>query len=219
MTTIAAPTTPLPAVRPTVPAHPFALRLWLTGRAAVLSVTSMVGVALLPLWLTLVAVSPIAFVVPLALGATVLVRRYADANRRAAGRVRGERIGRPYRADGAGVFGRHVAVLRDPASWRDAWWLVAHAVVGFVTATLTVTLLLGTVFWAIFPFLYAITPQAAFGHALGFVTVHSVAQAFLFVPLGVVAFGLWWVLTVPLARADAALTARLLGPRRRPVSA
>lgn len=213
MTTYAPPVSPSSPTS-TVPPHPLTLRLWVTARAAAFTVTSMVGVALLPLWLTLVAVSPLTVVVPFALGATTLVRAYADANRGAAGRLRGEPVPRPYRPAGQGVFGRHLAVLRDPASWRDAAWLLVHAVVGFVTATLTLTLFLGTLFWAVFPFLYAVTPQAAFGDALGFVTIHSVAQSFLFVPLALVAFGLWWALAVPSARADAAVTARMLGPRR-----
>ncbi|GAB2465897.1 sensor domain-containing protein [Jatrophihabitans fulvus] len=199
---------------PTRPAGPLVLRLWVTARAAAFVVTSMIGVALLPLWLTLLAVSPLTLVVPLAVGATALVRAYADANRHAAGRMRGEVVSRPYRPAGPGLFGRHLAAVRDPASWRDALWMSVHAVVGFFTATLTVTLALATLFWAVFPFLYAVTPQAAFGRFLGFVTIHSVAQSFVVVPLAAVALALWWVLAVPLARADAAVTARLLGPRR-----
>ncbi len=199
----------LPAARHT------ALRLHLLGRSVVVMLTSMIGVALFSVWVTLVAVSPITLVAPLVIPATAVVRAYANRHRRAAGRLLGTAIEAGYRTpDRPGSFRRIWTIERDPASWRDALWLLLHAVVAFVTSTLAFTLFAGAVFYLIYPFLFWVTPEHVFGRPFGgWLELHSVADATIVMPLALVSFALWFVLQLPLTRAELSLTRSLLGRR------
>jgi hypothetical protein len=198
-----------------LPARHYPLRLHLLVRSAVVMVTSMVGVALFSVWIALVAVSPVTLVAPLVLPATGLVRAYANAHRRAASRLLGISMRAPYRTpDRPGLFRRIWTIERDPASWRDAAWLLLRAVVACVTSTLAFALFAGTVFYLIYPFLYWVTPQNAFGRPFGgWLEFHSVADATIMMPLALVCFALWFALQLPLTRAELTLTRSLLSPR------
>ncbi len=200
----------LPAARHTP------LRLHLFGRSLRVMLTSMIGVALFCLWVTLVAVSPITIVAPLVLPVTAMVRGYANAHRREAARLLGRPVEAGYRTGGRRGFIRRVwTIERDPASWRDAAWCLVRAVVAFVTSTLLVTLAAATLLYLSYPFLYWVTPQNVFGEPFGgLVTLHSVGQAALLMPLALVTFGLWYVLVVPLTRAELAVTSAMLGSGR-----
>lgn len=190
-----------------------AVRLHLLGRSACIMFTSLIGAVLLSAWLTVVAVVPITVTAPLLLPITAVVRAYADAHRRGAGRLLGTPIPAPYRtAEGLSVLSRVWIIVRDPASWRDALWLLLHSVVGFLTSVLAVTLFAGTVFYLLYPILFWVTPQPVFGNPFGhWHELHSVAAATIMMPLGLVSFGLWLALQVPLTRAELALTRSLLG--------
>jgi hypothetical protein len=206
----AAPST---AVLP--PARSATLRLRLLGRSVIVALTSMTGLILFVLWVTFVAVSPISVVAPLVLPVTVLVRAYANGYRRRTARLIGAPIPSGYRTPSRpGLISRIWAVVRDPASWRDAAWLLSHAVVGFVTSILSVTLFLGAVFYLVYPFLFWVTPQRVFGTPFGgWHELHTVADATIMMPLALVCFGLWYLLQLPLTRLELALTRALLGPR------
>jgi len=209
-------TTDVPPTRPVLPAaRKASLRLHLFGRSVAIMLTAMLGLPLFVLWVTLVAISPISIVAPLVIPATALVRAYANAHRRAAGRLLGRPVLASYRApDRPGLARRIWNLISDPASWRDVLWLPVHAVVAFVTATLSVTLLLASVFYAIYPFLYWVTPQQAFGHPFGDSwQFHSVGEASVMMVLSPVAFGLWLLLQLPLTRAELRVTQALLGRR------
>jgi hypothetical protein len=201
----------VPAVLP--PPRPYPLRLRLLLRSVGVMLTSMVGVVLFVLWVTCVAVSPITLVAPLVLPVTGLVRAYANARRRGVARLLGRPVEAGYRtSERPGLISRIWAVERDPASWRDVLWLLLHAVVGFVTATLAVALFLTSVFYLIYPFLYWVTPPRVFDQPYGdWLTVHSVAGATVAMPLGLVSLALWFGLQLPLARAELAVTRSLLG--------
>jgi hypothetical protein len=192
-----------------------AVRLQLLGRSASMMFTSLIGAVLFSAWIAAVAVSPITLSASLLLPITAVVRRYANKHRRDAGRLLGTPIAAPYRtAERPGVFDRIWTIIRDPASWRDALWLLLHTIVGCVTSALAVTLFAGTVFYLIYPFLYWVTPPSVFGRPFGgWLELHSVADATLMMPLALVSFGLWLALQVPLTRAEVALTRSLLGPR------
>jgi hypothetical protein len=176
-------------------------------------ITSMAGTALFCLWVTLVAISPITIVAVLVLPATALVRRYAELRRQGARRLLGDFPAHPYReAPGRGPVMRVWTIVRDPASWRDALWLLLHAIVACVTATLSFTLFATGVLSLIYPFLFWVTPQHVFGRPFGgWVELHTAAQAAAIMPLALVFFGLWYVLVVPLTRAEVSLTRALLG--------
>lgn len=207
---------PRPATRVGLPpARHLSVRLHLLGRSFVVMLTAMAGVALFALWLTLVAISPITLVAALVLPATGLVRAYANTHRRSAGRLLGRPIAPSYQApERPGLLRRVWQIERDPASWRDAGWLLLHAVVGFATATVAVTLLLATIFYLIFPFLFWVTPQNVFGRPFGgWVELHTVAQSSLAMLLAPLTFGAWWLLQIPLSRAELRVTEAMLGPR------
>lgn len=191
------------------------LRLYLTGRAAGLMLTSLAGAVTFSLWITAVAISPITVCAPLVLPATALVRAYANARRRGVERLIGGPVRVTYRQSRRpGMISRVWAIVRDRASWRDALWCLVHSIVGCVTSALTVALFLGGVFYVIYPFLFWVTPQRAFGRPFGGVLeLHTVTQAAVMTPLALVSFGLWYVLVLPLARVEIGLTRRLLGPR------
>ncbi|GIJ43143.1 histidine kinase [Virgisporangium aliadipatigenens] len=66
-----------------------------------------------------------------------LVRLRAEVERRIAG-WSGVDIPSPYRPLPPGLWGRFAAVLRDPATWRDAAWLMPGAIVGGVLGLIAV---------------------------------------------------------------------------------
>jgi hypothetical protein len=203
-----------PALLPARQSRPssLGLRVHLLGRASALMFTSQVGVVLFSFWVSLVAVSPLTLLAWLVLPATGLVRAYADANRTAAGRIVGEKIASPYRptADDAPWLSRVWTIVRDPASWRDALWMLVHAVAGCFLSALQVFLFLGGFFYLIYPFLYWVTPEDVFSRPFGLFELHSVAESFSVMPVAVVSFALWYLTTIPLSRAVAAITRSLL---------
>lgn len=204
-----APAPPLPLARRAP------LRLYLLGRAFVLMITSMTGVALFSIWISFVAVSPVSIVAPLLIPLTALVRRYANLRRRGAQYLLGVPITAEYRRPTRpGIVDRVWTIVRDPQSWRDALWCLLHGIVGCVASALSVALFFGGVLYLIYPFLFWVTPQRVFGRPFGgLLHLHTVGQASIVMPLALVLFGLWYVLAVPLARADVALTRRMLGRR------
>lgn len=208
--------TDFPARPATRPAPRFGeVRLRLLGRAAVLLLTSMTGVALFCFWITFVAVSPITIVAPILLPITTAVRAYANIHRHSAQRLLGRPIVAGYREPRRrGLLARIWSIEKDPASWRDAAWLLLHGVVACVTSALSLGLFFGAILYLIYPFLYWVTPQAVFGRPFGgLVHLHSVGQAALMMPLGLVVLGLWCLVALPLTRAELGVTERLLGTR------
>jgi hypothetical protein len=205
-----------PAPHPALPAARAAtLRLHLLGRSVIVLLTALpIGLALFVLWVVLAALSPITVVAPLLVPVTAAVRGYAQACRREASALLGAPVAAKYRANRPGLFGRLRTILTDPASWRDALWLPVHGVVAFTGAVLSATFFLASVFYAIYPFLYWVTPQRAFGRPFGdWHELHSVNDAMLMTPLALVCFGLWYGLQLPLVRAELAVTRALLGHR------
>jgi hypothetical protein len=210
-------TTEIPVSRAVLPARRrYSIRLHLLGRSVTTIVTSLVGLVLFVVWIAAVALAPISITAPLLVPITAIVRAYADAHRRGASWLLGTHVPAAYRStEGQGVFRRIVTIVRDPASWRDAAWLLLRSVVGSVTSILAVALFASSVFYLIYPFLYWVTPQRVFGRPFGdWHELHSVADATVMMPVGLVMFGLWMVLQVPLTRLELTLTGSLLGPRR-----
>jgi hypothetical protein len=177
--------------------------------------TSLSGALLFSAWITVVALAPITVSASVLLPITALVRTYANAHRRNTSRLLGTPIPAPYQpAERRGALSRVWTILRDPASWRDALWLLLHSIVGCLTSALSVTLFLGAPFYLIYPFLFWVTPAPAFRSPFGdWFQLHSVAEATVMMPLALVAFGLWLVLQVPLSRLELTLNRSLLGPR------
>jgi signal transduction histidine kinase len=191
-----------------------ALRFELLGWSVALFLAAVVGgCVLLSLWVTSLSVVLIGVGVPLLMASTLALRWFADRHRAWAGNRLGVPVPSPYRSPPApGWQPLFLTMLRDPASWRDLAWLIVNVVVGGLVSLLTALLFVGGVFYLIYPFLYWVTPQEIFGDPFGLFTLHSVAGALAVVPVGLVFFAAWYVLSVPLADLNAALMRSLLGP-------
>ncbi|MFI6032768.1 sensor histidine kinase [Streptomyces sp. NPDC051315] len=115
------------------------------GRGFVLAVVSL-PLTVLSLTLTAVSIA----LVPLGIGLVTTpwvltaVRAFADRRRVLAAEWGGVRIPSAYRPvpEGANPWTRTVALLRDPATWRDLRWLPVDMTAGFVTALLPAVLVL-----------------------------------------------------------------------------
>ncbi len=106
-------------------------------------------------------------------------------------------------------------VLTDPASWRDATWMLWHSVVGWVMAALSVSLLLGSAFYVTYPLWYAVAPPPVFREPFGpWSELHSVAEACALIPVSIVCLVLWYAVTIPMSRAQASVGRALLSARR-----
>jgi len=82
----------------------------------------------------------------------------------------------------------------------------------FTLSVLSFSLAAGSIFYLIYPFLFAVTPPEVFGNPFGFYRITSVAGAFPIVPLGLVCAVIWYWTARPLGRANARLMRGLLGP-------
>jgi hypothetical protein len=189
-----------------------ALRLTLLSWSLALMARALIGIGVFCVWLTGVVLAPFTIGIPLTLIGIAASRWLADRQRRWASRVLGAPIRSPYRPrPPAGNWLRRARhELADRATWRDAWWLLLNGIVGFFLECLSLSLLLGGVFYLIYPFLYAVTPPDVFRTPFGFFTLHTVGQAALLIPLGVWLIGLWYACAPGLARADARLARALL---------
>ncbi|GLY40487.1 hypothetical protein Amsp01_065100 [Amycolatopsis sp. NBRC 101858] len=189
-------------------------RLTLLGWSALLLTGSVAGAALATLWITAVPLVALGAGIPLTLLSTALVRWLAGLHRQWAGRRLGDPVDRPYLpAPDAGWAARLWTVLRDPASWRDWAWLGVNAVTGWLTSGLSLLLFAGGFFYLLYPVVYLLTPPEVFRTPLGGAfRLHSVAQTFVLLPLGLVSFGLWYATATPLADLNARVIRLLLGP-------
>ena len=160
------------------------LRATAGGLVAVpLALGSLVVLVLTALSLVLVVAPGVGLLIFSAV--TQLVRVLTDVERRAAGRC-GVPITRPYRpepADGT-LWRRFQWMLTDPATWRDAAWLVPGAVTGLVLGTLAFLIpLYGLQGAALLP-LWLHLGGAWYGYGVVW-PIETAGEAWLSVPQGV----------------------------------
>jgi signal transduction histidine kinase len=195
------------------PARGLALRLELLGASVVLLFGAILGAILFGLWLAAVSLVLVWVGIPLVLLLTAVLRWFADLHRTWAGDRLGSPVARPYRPRPAGSWPvQLLAIARDPANWRDWAWSLVNAVVAAATSSLSFGLFLGGIFYLIYPFLYWVTPPDVFSRPFGFFELHSVAQAFVIVPVGLAVLVLWYAGAVPLANLNARVIRLLLAP-------
>ncbi len=194
------------------PAVRLRARLDATRLAAVRTLTGLVAGLLFSAWLTAAAAALTSVLAPLILPVTALVRATCDADRLRLGRLTEAPAPAVYRPLRGNALRRARIVLGDPASWRDAAWLLWSALLGWVLAALTVCLFAGSIFYLFYPLLYAIAPPPVFREPFGsWSHLHSVAQACAVMPTAALCVVLWYATTVPLAQADAAVARACLG--------
>ncbi|MET1037366.1 MAG: histidine kinase, partial [Aeromicrobium sp.] len=212
--------TAIPALALPVKGEPFLRglrrRLTLTG-------VSVVYVLLAPLALVLVCVMTTALgLVPLAgIGLLLLLlfvplnQHLAALHRRLAGRMLGVPIEAPYTSRTVGSPWQLIrAWAVDPARWRDFVWTYMTVTIGWALAWIGVGLGLAVVWYAIYPFLFAVTPDGTFDVQYGLFTVDTQPEAYLEWIWCAVAFALWWWLVPLVIRGRAWLDRALLAPSR-----
>ena len=178
--------------------------LFLTIPALVLFVLETVFI---PLTIITVGLLVLTAVVPMVAG-------LADVHRAMASRVFGEPVLSFYKpTQGLGFLGRLQRWAGDPARWRDYGWLFLSSTVGFVIDLFCVVIALSILWYAVFPFVFAVTPDGVFDQQLGFMTLDTQAESFLNWIPGVLFFLLWWFAIRPLVRLRAGMDRLLLSNR------
>jgi signal transduction histidine kinase len=134
----------------------------------------------------------------------------ASVHRRCAENILGVEIPASYSPNGEGALGRLQAWMRDPARWRDLLWALVDVFAALPLSLLAVMPMLGFLWWLSFPLVFGVTPDGVFDTPLGFMTIDTLAEAFLaWVPAALMLV-LWFVLTPWLTRAKAMMDASLL---------
>ncbi|MBV9594320.1 MAG: sensor domain-containing protein [Actinobacteria bacterium] len=111
----------------------------ISAASLVLLLLAVLGAALVVVWVGL----------PLLFGAAYATRGLATTERRLAAIVVGQRIASPYLDhSGGNLFRRLQSLARDPATWRDAVWLLVNGIAGLVLSIVgLLEALLGVIFW------------------------------------------------------------------------
>lgn len=193
----------------------FGRRVALTGIAVLYVLLTVPVLAMLVALTISLGVSVVGVGLLLLLVLVPITQQLANLHRALAGRLLGVKIESPYRPRRRGG---PRAILKnwasDPARWRDFLWTYVTVCLRWVLSWLAVALALAVIWYAIFPFLFAITPAGTFDIDYGFVTLDTQAESYLQWILLMVAFGLWWWLTPLLVKACALLDRALLSPSR-----
>jgi len=143
------------------------------------------------------------------------VQALADALRRMAGSILEEPVVTTYRdTSGKGMVGRLLTWARDSSRWRDFAGMFLAATVGLVVAVLAVSLLAGALFYAIYPFLWWVTPRGVFDQPFGFFRLDTFGESFAMLVPAAVLLVLWSRLAAPLVRLRARLDRAVLGGSR-----
>lgn len=158
--------------------------------------------------------------IPLTVAAVWLTRRVTDAFRWISASVLEVPIRRPYRPWPEGHIGRQfVALVRDPATWRDVVWLALDSVLGFAVYLVVISLAGGFLQYATLPMQYALVrpgergiPADVLRTDFGIWAIDSPTTSWAGIPIGLAFLGLWWWLTPPMLRGYARLSGTLLGP-------
>ena len=177
----------------------------------------LLAIPALALFIMMATFIPLVVITVGALALPVLVptvAALATVHRRIASRVLGEPVRQFYKpTEGRGWLGRLQRWAGDPARWRDFLWLLLSATVGFTLGLIGAVLFLSVIWYLIFPFLFAVTPDGVFDQQLGFMTIDTVPETFLMWIPALVFFGLWWWGIKPIVKAVAFMDRALLSSR------
>jgi signal transduction histidine kinase len=209
---------PVPADHPAAGPLPYTEappgRLASTGLAfgyMLLAIPALALFIMMATFIPLVIITVGALVLPVIVP---VVAGLATVHRRIASRVLGEPVLPFYKStEGLGWLGRLQRWATDPARWRDLVWLLLSATVGFALGLLGVVLFLSIIWYLIFPFLFAITPDGVFDMDLGFMTIDTVSESFLVWVAALAFFVVWWFAIKPIVKAVAVMDRALLSSR------
>jgi len=100
------------------------------------------------------------------------------------------------------------------ANWRDLLWLLVSMTAGFVLSILALSLMLAFFWYAIYPFLFWVTPAGTFNDDYGFITIDTQAKAFLEWIPALIGLALGWWVSPALIKARCHMDRALLKPTR-----
>lgn len=190
-------------------------RVALTGMSIVYILLAVPALVMLCVLTTSLGVVVIGAGLLLLLLFVPLNEQLTNLHRHLSGNLLGVEIEQPYARVG---FGSPWRVLKswanDPARWRDFAWTWMSVTVGWALAWIALGLGLLVVWYAIFPFVYAVTPAGTFDMNYGVYRIDSFATSFLeWIPLAI-AFAVWWKVGPQLLRWRAELDRSMLSPSR-----
>ncbi len=178
---------------------------------------SLLNIPVLAFWMTGLVLSPVPVVGADLLSVTTIVVRWrTDLERRLSGRS-GVPIGRPYQPmpDKSKAGTRHWvrSLITDPASWRDAAWLVPGALIG---ATFGIVVLVVAAYGLTGVLLLPLWLHLGgvwYGYGV-FWPTEGIGQAWLSLPQGLVIVAAALVVAPLLRRVDALFARLFLAPTR-----
>ena len=190
-------------------------RISLTGFAVVYVLLAVPALAMLIALTTSLSVAIIGVGLILLLIFVPLNQQLTNLHRLLAGYLLGVKIEQPYRSRPVGSPWTLIkSWANDPARWRDFLWTYVRVVVTWALSWLALGLGLAVIWYLIFPFLFAITPEGALDVEYGLFTLDTQAESFLQWLWVVVSFGLWWWLVPVFVGWCAQLDRALLAPSR-----
>jgi len=190
-------------------------RVELTGWALAYVLITVPALALLILTSVSLGVAIVGVGMVLLIVLVPVLTGLTNVHRALAGYLLGTEIERPYRrSTGRTGFGLLREWAADPARWRDFGWTYASVVAGWALAWIGLGLGLAVIWYLIFPFLWAVTPDGTFETNYGIVTLDTQGEAFLQWSFLIIAGYLWWKLEPLIVRARARLDRALLAPSR-----
>lgn len=190
-------------------------RLALNGYALVYVLLAVPAVVMLCVMTTSLGVAVVGVGLILLLIFVPILEQMTNIHRRLSGRILGVEIERPYEKVGIGSPWR---VLRswaaDSARWRDFAWTWMSVTIGWALSWIAFGTGLAVIWFAIYPFLYWVTPDGVFDIDYGIFELDTQAESFFEWVWLAVAFFIWWKLMPLLVKWRAELDRSLLAPSR-----
>ncbi len=161
---------------------------------------------------------PLLAITPLVVPALLTYRTVSGVLARADARLARALLGVDVRpritSGGPGFWGRAKAVLVDPAFWKQQAFLAVRMTLGFAIAVGELAVLGGSLYWMAEPIVYRWNDES-----FGSWHVDTLGRAFVFVPAGLVCFGIGLFLIRPLGALSIWLVRTLLDESGGPVRA
>jgi signal transduction histidine kinase len=193
----------------------FRRRLELTALALAYVFLAIPAVALVAVLSTALGVAVVGVGMALLLLFVPLNQQLANVHRRLSGRILGTPIEAPYvPTKSKSGFTLLRAWMMDPARWRDFAWTWMSASLGWAVAWIAFGLGLSVLWFLVYPFVFAVTPDGVFDVNYGIWKIDTQVESFFEWTWMFVSFGLWWKFAPVLMRWRAELDRSLLSPSR-----
>ncbi|MCH7230256.1 sensor domain-containing protein [Glycomyces sp. L485] len=181
-------------------------RFSLTLAAAVLLAISLLTGALVVFWIG----------IPITVTVILAVRAWANSERRVIGEQLGIAVPVPYRPRvKARLDQQALALIREPATWRDVAWLAIDATLGFLVHLLYLGVFGIAVYYLVQPLLLVTVlpdPTQPIVNNFGLYDFDTPAKTLILVPVALACGAAWWRWGELFLRWYAHLGAKLLGP-------